>query len=74
MTGDIEPGRVGGHVAIYPRGKKRTYVADFCQDGVHRKVSLKTANRRVATERATEIAAALHQGIFRRIRPGGEMR
>lgn len=74
MTGDIEPERVGGRVAIYPRGKKRTYVADFWQDGVHRKVSLKTANRRVATERATEIAAALHQGIFRRAPAAVEVR
>lgn len=65
MTGDAEPERVGGRVAIYPRGKKRTFIADFWQDGVHRKVSLKTANRRVATERATAIAAGLHQGIFR---------
>ena len=43
MTGDAEPERVGGRVAIYPRGKKRTFIADFWQDGVHRKVSLKTA-------------------------------
>ena len=74
MTGDAEPERVGGRVAIYPRGKKRTFIADFWQNGVHRKVSLKTANRRVATERATEIAAALHQGIFRRAPAAVEVR
>ena len=48
--------RVGDRVTVYPRGKKNTYVADFWQDGVHRKVSLRTANKKVATERATKIA------------------
>lgn len=57
--------RVGNNVTVYPRGKKGTYVADFWQDGVHRRVSLKTANKKVAVERATKLAADLHQGAYR---------
>lgn len=65
MTSDENRTRVGDRLTIYPRGKKGTYVADFWQDNVHRKVSLKTPNKKVATERATKIAADLHQGLFR---------
>jgi len=56
--------RVGDRVTIYPRGAKRTWVADFWQDGVHRKVSLKTANKKVAVERATKLAADLTHGTY----------
>lgn len=56
--------RVGDRVTVYPRGKKNTYVADFWQDGKHCKVSLRTANKKVAIERATKIAADLAGGVF----------
>lgn len=60
---------IGERVTIYPRGKKRLYVADFWQGGDHRKVSLKTANKKVATARATVLAAELLQGTFRQAAP-----
>jgi hypothetical protein len=39
-------------------------VADFWQDGAHRKVSLKTANKKVAVERTTRLAADLTHGTY----------
>ncbi len=69
MMSDENRIRVGDRVTIYPRGKKGIYVADFWQDNVHRKVSLKTPNKKIAIERATKIAADLHQGLFRQAPP-----
>ena len=40
MTDDPNRVRVGDRVTIYPRGAKKTWVADFWQDDIHRKVSL----------------------------------
>ena len=64
MNNDQERTRVGERLVIYPRGKKKIYIADFWQNGVHRKVSLKTRNKKIATERAIQIAAELYQGNF----------
>lgn len=58
--------RVGDRVVIYPRGKKRTWCADFWRDGQHQRQSLKTSNKKVATERATKLAATLVDGTYRR--------
>jgi integrase len=66
MTNDNHRTRVGNRVTIYPRGKKKTYVADFWQDNVHHRVSLKTPNKKVAVERATRLAADLDQGAYHR--------
>ena len=63
--------RVGNRVMAYPRGKKRVWCADFWQDGVHRKVSLKTTNKRAAIERATRLAADLTGGTFTSSRLNG---
>jgi integrase len=57
--------RVGDRVTIYPRGAKKIWVADFWQDGMHKKQSLKTSNKKVAVERATQLAAELIGGTYR---------
>lgn len=57
--------RVGDRITIKPRGKKKFYSASFWQDGEHKRVSLKTANRKVAIQHATKIAAELHEGCYR---------
>ena len=55
---------VGDRVMIYPRGKKRIYCADFWHDGKHRRISLETRNKKVATQRAVKIDAALASGKY----------
>jgi integrase len=65
--------RVGDRVAVYPRGKKKTYVADYHGDGGHRRVSLKTTNRKTAVERATLLAADVVAGVHRRPPPPLEL-
>jgi integrase len=68
-----EPERtpVGDRVTIYPRGKKKTYVADFWRDGKHCRLSLKTTNKKAALQRAAALAADLtagrHQGAPERV-------
>ncbi|MDB5306932.1 MAG: integrase family protein, partial [Gemmataceae bacterium] len=64
MPDDPNRIRVGDRVTIYPRGVKKTWVADFWQENVHRKVSLKTSNKKVAVERATKLAADLTHGTY----------
>jgi integrase len=49
---------------ITTRGKKKTYVAEFHHHGQHRKVSLKTANKKVAIDRATTLANQLIHGGY----------
>jgi integrase len=56
--------RVGDRVSIFPRGKNEIYCADFWQDNVHRRVSLKTRNKKTAIERATKLAADLLHGTY----------
>ncbi len=56
--------RIGERLTIFPRGGKKIWCADFWQDGMHRKVSLKTSNRKVAIERATKLAAELTGGTY----------
>ena len=66
-----ESDRVGvsNRVTIYPRGAKKTWVADFWQDGAHKKQSLKTTNKKVAVERATKLAADLTGGTYQQPPP-----
>lgn len=56
--------RVGERIVIFPRGKKKIWRADFWQHGFHRKVSLKTRNKKVAIGRATNLAASLSGGAY----------
>ncbi|OWK41240.1 tyrosine-type recombinase/integrase [Fimbriiglobus ruber] len=64
MTDDPNRVRIGDRVTISPRGKKQTWVADFWQDNVHRRVSLRTSNKKVAVERALKLAADLAHGGY----------
>jgi integrase len=57
--------RVSDRVVIYPRGKKGIYLAEFWYAGAHRRKSLKTANQKIARERALQIAADLSAGEYR---------
>lgn len=60
---------VGERVKIFPRGKKKTWVADFWQDGQHRKMSLRTANKKIAVERAMKLEVNLADGTFQKPLP-----
>lgn len=53
---------IGERVHIYPRGKKRTYCADFWCDGRHQRRSLKTRNLKIARQRALQLEAQLIEG------------
>src|SRR3989442_10605614 len=69
MTDASERVPVGGRVTIYPRGKKKTWVADFWRDGQHCRQSLKTANKKVALERAAQLEADLSRGTYHKPPP-----
>ena len=69
MANPNERIRVGDRVVIYVRGKKRIWCADFWRDGQHQRQSLKTANKKVAIERATKLAATLVDGTYHRPMP-----
>lgn len=64
MNDDFERTRVGDRIVIYPRGKKKIYVADFWEGNAHRRKSLKTTNKKEAIKRATKLANDLLQGTF----------
>lgn len=55
---------VGDGVVIYPRGKKRTWTAEFTHNGQHSRRSLKTSNKKIAVQRASVLAADLVTGTF----------
>lgn|GEM_PF-790572 len=59
--------RVTDGLSVVPRGKKKTYVADYWCDGRHCRRSLKTSNKKVAEERAIQLAAELARGTLRQI-------
>jgi integrase len=69
MTDNPERIRVGDRVTIYPRGTKKVWCADFWQDGQHRRQSLKTANRKVALQKAMKLEVELAAGTFHRPAP-----
>jgi integrase len=56
--------RVGEHVTIYTRGKKMTWCADFWRDGRHCRQSLKTANKKIAVQRAQKLEVELASGTY----------
>lgn len=64
MTDQNQRTRVGAHVTIAPRGKKRVYTADFRCDGRHCRRSLGTANKRLALQRAKRLDDDLESGVF----------
>jgi integrase/recombinase XerD len=66
--------RVGDRGTIHPRGAKRTWVADFWQDGAHKRQSLKTGNKKLAIDRATKLAADLISGIYQAPPPAVTLR
>ena len=62
MTEPSKPILIGERVRIYPRGKKKTYCADFWYDGKHQRRSLKTRNLKVARQKALQLEAQLLEG------------
>jgi integrase len=56
---------VGDRVVVYRRGAKGIWTAEFSDGGVHRRKSLRTRNKKVAIQRATEVAGQLEVGDFR---------
>jgi len=62
---DNERTPVGDRIVIYRRGAKKTWTAEFSDGGVHRRKSLRTKNKKVALQRATELAGQLEAGEFR---------
>ena len=64
MPSNNERIRVGDRVTIYPRGKNKIWCADFWYDGKHRRLSLETRNKKVATQRAVKIDGDLASGKY----------
>jgi integrase len=69
MTDNPERIRVGDRVTIYPRGKKKVWCADYWQDGQHCRQSLKTANKKVALQKAMKLELELAGGSFHKPAP-----
>jgi integrase len=64
-SNDLKRTRVGERVTIYPRGKSQIYVADFWHNNKHHRISLKSRNKKVATQRAVKLDAALADGTYK---------
>lgn len=60
----IERVAVGDRVVIYPRGRRRTWTAEFSLNGRHTRKSLRTSKKRIALQRATGLAAKLEAGTY----------
>jgi len=56
--------RIGDRVTITRRGKRGTWTADFWHNGQHRHRSLKTANVKVARQRAMRLESELATGDY----------
>jgi hypothetical protein len=69
MTENPERIKIGDRVTIFRRGKKGIWNAEFSVDGIHKRQSLKTGNKNVAVERATQLAAQLTTGQYRESTP-----
>jgi integrase len=69
MRDPAERIRVGDHVTIYPRGKKKIWCADFWRDGRHCRQSLRTANKKVALQKAMRLELDLAGGTFHKPPP-----
>lgn len=55
---------VGARITIYRRGKRGVYYADYHHNGKHCRTSLKTPNKRLATQRAVKLERLLDDGTF----------
>lgn len=64
MTDSPKSILVGERVRIYPRGKKKTYCADFWCDGKHHRRSLKTRNLKIARQKALVLETQLLEGSY----------
>ncbi len=58
---------VGNRVTISRRGKKGIWTAEFWQDGQHRRLSLRTAVKREALDRAAKLEHGLLHGTHRAV-------
>ena len=58
--------QVGDRVTIYRRGKAGTWCADFWFNDGHRRMSLKTQNKKVAIQRAVRLDNELIGGSFKK--------
>ena len=56
---------IGDRVVIYQRGQKKTWYADFHENGQHRRKSLRTKNRKVAEQRARKLDTELIDGEYK---------
>lgn len=59
--------RVGDRVTIYRRGTKGTFCADFWFDGEHHRTTLKTRNKKIATQRAVKLDGQLIDGTYKKV-------
>ena len=66
--------RVGEHVTIYPRGRKKLWCADFWRYGRHCRQSLQTANKKVAVQRAMQLELDLARGTYHKPPPAVTVR
>jgi integrase len=66
--------RIGDRVSIYRRGKNGIWWVSFWQDNQHRKWSLRTRNKKVATDKAIVVAAKLGDGTFKPQKPSMNVR
>jgi integrase len=55
--------RIGEHVTIYPRGKRRIWTAEYWHNSKHCRKSLKTRTVRIAQQRAVQLDNQLQQGL-----------
>ena len=69
MSETSKPIIVGERVRIYPRGKKKTYCADFWFDGKHHRRTLKTRNLKIARQKALQLENQLLEGSYQAALP-----
>lgn len=58
--------RIGDKVQLRKRGRRGIWTAEFHHDGQHRRKSMKTANLKIAQDRAIKLANDLSDGSFRK--------
>lgn len=56
---------VGDRIVISPRGQKGIWTAEFSDAGAHRRKSMRTSNKKVAMQKAIDLAGKLEVGEFR---------
>src|SRR5579871_2868757 len=58
---------VGSRVTIFRRGKNGTWTADYWHENQHRRMSLRTSNKKVALERAIKLSSELIDGKHQKL-------